>query len=88
LEGFNYKSTIINPINNFIQIMARYSSFRALSFAITLLLLTYAACNKRNIDFSDIAFSKLGSIIKHIASPAHVPSSPSQTIEADVFPAQ
>jgi hypothetical protein len=37
--------------------MKRYSSFKALSFAITLLLLSYATCTKRNIDFGDIAFS-------------------------------
>jgi hypothetical protein len=68
--------------------MIRYSSFRVLFFVITLLFLTFTACAKRNIDFSDIAFSKLGNIIKHIASPAHVPSSPSHTIEEDAFPAQ
>jgi hypothetical protein len=68
--------------------MIRYSSFRALSIVITLLLLTFTACAKRNIDFSDVSFSKLSSIIKHIASasPAHAPSSPSHTIEAEAFP--
>jgi hypothetical protein len=68
--------------------MIRYSSFRSLSI-VTLLLLTFTVCAKRNIDFSDVSFSKLSSIIKHIASPAypaHAPSSPSHTIEAETFP--
>jgi hypothetical protein len=51
--------------------MKIYYSFTAFSLMVTLLFLTFAVCTNSNIDFRDIAFSKLDSVIKRIASSAH-----------------
>jgi hypothetical protein len=51
--------------------MKIYYSFTAFSLVATLLFLTFAVCSKSNIYFSDIAFSKIDSVIKRIASSAH-----------------
>jgi hypothetical protein len=59
----HYKSKVINLIDNFILNMKKYYSFRVISLVSILLFLTFTVCTKSNIDFSDVNFSKLSSII-------------------------